>query len=198
MVPSRPSKNLNPLQNPCERIGSTSSEQTKKPTSSLLFEEGLLAASHNIRSELPKKILFRSARLRHSQNLTRTLTHLCRNLKSPVPIGIGIPMMMHSLTPSIISVLPWMAASNRWSVVFSNEASMSTESFIFAIPNRVIPRISPCKKRKHTIGRLRWERDPFDLMALPMKNCIKEVVRHLSNDLALQRRKTSVSKEGSP
>jgi hypothetical protein len=149
MVPSTPSKNFDTLQNPCERIGSASSEQTEKPNSILLFKRGLPAASHLVRSDLPIKVLFRSARFRHSQNLTRTLTHLCRNLKSPVPMGIGIPMMMHSLTPSIISVRPWMAASNKWSVVFSNEASMSTESFIFAIPNRVIPRISPCKKQNH-------------------------------------------------
>mmetsp|Transcript_10484 Transcript_10484/g.29328 ORF Transcript_10484/g.29328 Transcript_10484/m.29328 type:complete len:298 (+) Transcript_10484:80-973(+) len=66
-----------------------------------------------------------------------------RSLNMPVPTGMGIPMMMHSLTPSMVSVRPCSAASNRWSVVFSNDASISTLSFIFAMPNRVIPSTSP-------------------------------------------------------
>lgn len=35
------------------------------------------------------------------------------SLKRPEPSGIGIPMMMHSLTPTISSVRPWTAASKR-------------------------------------------------------------------------------------
>jgi hypothetical protein len=45
-----------------------------------------------------------------------------RSLKRPVPRGMGMPMMMHSETPTIASVRPCTAASKRWSVVFSNEA----------------------------------------------------------------------------
>jgi hypothetical protein len=64
-------------------------------------------------------------------------------------------MMMLSETPAMLSVFPKAAASKRWSVVFSNEASMSTLSFILATPNRVIPRTSP-----FAIVRMekRWER----------------------------------------
>ena len=59
-------------------------------------------------------------------------------------------MMMLSDTPAMLSFLPNAEASKRWSVVFSNEASMSTLSFIFATPKRVIPRTSPC----HTVSKL--------------------------------------------
>lgn len=38
---------------------------------------------------------------------------------------------------------PCRAASKRWSVVFSKLASMNVDDFIFAMPKRVIPRISP-------------------------------------------------------
>ncbi len=38
-----------------------------------------------------------------------------RSLNSPVPSGHSAPMMMDSLTPTMSSVLPWMAASNKWS-----------------------------------------------------------------------------------
>jgi hypothetical protein len=55
----------------------------------------------------------------------------------------GFPMIMLSETPAMLSFLPNAEASNRWSVVFSNEASISTLSFIFATPNRVIPNTSP-------------------------------------------------------
>ena len=58
-------------------------------------------------------------------------------------LAAGFPMMMLSDTPSMLSVLPYADASNRWSVVFSNDASISTLSFILATPNRVMPRISP-------------------------------------------------------
>ena len=52
-------------------------------------------------------------------------------------------MMMHSDTPTIASVRPCTAASKRWSVVLSNDASMSTDSRIFETPNRVMPRTMP-------------------------------------------------------
>ena len=58
-------------------------------------------------------------------------------------IAAGLPMMMLSETPAILSVLPYADASNKWSVVFSNDANMSTLSFIFATPNRVMPNTSP-------------------------------------------------------
>jgi hypothetical protein len=46
--------------------------------------------------------------------------------------------------PLISSARPRSAASNKWSVVFSNDASMSTLSFILAMPKRVMPSTSPC------------------------------------------------------
>lgn len=39
-----------------------------------------------------------------------------------------MPMMMHSLTPLIASRLACAAASKRWSVVFSKEASLQRPS----------------------------------------------------------------------
>lgn len=51
--------------------------------------------------------------------------------------------MMHSDTPWIGSRRALKDALKRWSVVFSNDASMSTESFILATPKRVIPSTSP-------------------------------------------------------
>mmetsp|Transcript_25747 Transcript_25747/g.65467 ORF Transcript_25747/g.65467 Transcript_25747/m.65467 type:complete len:502 (-) Transcript_25747:932-2437(-) len=56
---------------------------------------------------------------------------------------MGMPMMMDSLTPTTASQRPWMAASNRWSAVFSKLAVCSTLSFILAIPKRVMPSTSP-------------------------------------------------------
>lgn len=59
----------------------------------------------------------------------------------------GLPIMILSDTPAILSLFPYAAASNKWSVVFSKLANINTLSFIFATPNRVIPRISPyCPK----------------------------------------------------
>lgn len=52
-------------------------------------------------------------------------------------------MMILSDTPAMSSVFPNTDASKRWSVVFSNDANIRTLSFIFATPNRVIPRTSP-------------------------------------------------------
>lgn len=60
----------------------------------------------------------------------------------------GFPIMILSDTPVMPSFFPNAAASNRWSVVFSNEASMSTLSFILATPNRVIPKTSPWRNRR--------------------------------------------------
>lgn len=63
---------------------------------------------------------------------------------SDVPqLEAGFPMMMLSETPEMPSVLPIADASKRWSVVFSNDASINTLSFIFATPNLVIPSTSP-------------------------------------------------------
>lgn len=56
----------------------------------------------------------------------------------------ALPIIILSDTPAILSFFPKAAASNKWSVVFSNEASIRTLSFIFATPKRVIPRTSPC------------------------------------------------------
>mmetsp|Transcript_45660 Transcript_45660/g.74457 ORF Transcript_45660/g.74457 Transcript_45660/m.74457 type:complete len:223 (+) Transcript_45660:320-988(+) len=58
---------------------------------------------------------------------------------------MGTPVMMHSETPTMSSCRPCTEASNKWSVVFSNDANISTDSFILEMPNRVIPRISPLK-----------------------------------------------------
>ena len=52
-----------------------------------------------------------------------------------------------------ITHLECTAASNRWSVVFSNEANINTLSRIFATPKRVIPNISPEEKRQGQGGR---------------------------------------------
>ena len=66
---------------------------------------------------------------------------------SEVPnLADGLPMIIASDTPVIASFLPTAAASNRWSVVFSKDASISTLSFIFATPKRVMPRTSPFRK----------------------------------------------------
>jgi len=63
---------------------------------------------------------------------------------SDVPqLEAGFPMMMLSETPETPSVFPTADASKRWSVVFSNDASISTLSFILATPNLVIPSTSP-------------------------------------------------------
>lgn len=64
------------------------------------------------------------------------------HIEVPV-IAAGLPMMILSDTPAMLSVFPYADASNRWSVVFSNEANMSTLSFILATPKRVIPSTSP-------------------------------------------------------
>ena len=56
-----------------------------------------------------------------------------------IPIGIGTPIIIHSDTPTILSSRLCTAASKRWSVVFSNDANISTLSLIFATPNLVIP-----------------------------------------------------------
>ena len=63
--------------------------------------------------------------------------------KTPVPTRIGIPKITRSLTPMMWSLRPCSAASNRWPAVFSKDASVSTDSFIFSIPNRVIPNTCP-------------------------------------------------------
>lgn len=52
----------------------------------------------------------------------------------PVPKAAGKPIMIDSETPAITSCWPWYAASNKWSAVFSNDASIRTDSFILARP----------------------------------------------------------------
>ncbi len=52
-------------------------------------------------------------------------------------------MMILSETPEMLSFFPNAAASNKWSVVFSKDANISTLSFILATPNRVMPNTSP-------------------------------------------------------
>ena len=61
-------------------------------------------------------------------------------------MAAGLPIIMLSETPAMLSFFPKAEASKRWSVVFSNEASMSTLSFILATPKRVIPSTSPYSK----------------------------------------------------
>jgi hypothetical protein len=39
-----------------------------------------------------------------------------------VPMKTGVPRMMHSDTPTILSDLPWMAASKRWSTFYTRVA----------------------------------------------------------------------------
>lgn len=58
----------------------------------------------------------------------------------------GLPIIILSETPAMLSFFPYAEASNRWSVVFSKEASINTLSFILATPNLVIPRTSPYGK----------------------------------------------------
>ena len=78
----------------------------------------------------------------------RTKKHK-KNAHSDVPqLEAGFPIIMLSETPEISSVLPMADASKRWSVVFSKDASINTLSFIFATPNRVIPRTSPWTERE--------------------------------------------------
>ena len=64
------------------------------------------------------------------------------HIEVPV-IAAGLPIMILSDTPAMASVFPKADASNKWSVVFSKDASIRTLSFILATPNRVIPRTSP-------------------------------------------------------
>ena len=72
------------------------------------------------------------------------MTGLTRTPYIDVPqLAAGLPMMMLSDTPAMLSLFPKADASKRWSVVFSNDASISTLSFIFATPKRVIPNTSP-------------------------------------------------------
>lgn len=70
-------------------------------------------------------------------------SNLRTNLNAPVPTPMLCPMMIHSLTPSILSRFICHAASNRWSGVFSKLASWRTESRILLRPKRVMPRTSP-------------------------------------------------------
>ena len=67
-----------------------------------------------------------------------------QNTDNDVPqLEAGFPMIMLSETPEMPSVFPTADASKRWSVVFSNDANISTLSFILATPNLVIPSTSP-------------------------------------------------------
>ena len=68
----------------------------------------------------------------------------------------GFPRMILSETPVILSCLPNAEASNKWSVVFSNDASMRTLSFIFETPNRVMPSTWPYWEQSDET-RAEWE-----------------------------------------
>lgn len=57
----------------------------------------------------------------------------------PVPTDIGCPTIIFSDIPLILSCFPWVAASNKKSVVFSNEANIIVESFILSTPFLVNP-----------------------------------------------------------
>lgn len=71
-----------------------------------------------------------------------------KNADNDVPqLEAGFPMIILSETPEMPSVFPTADASKRWSVVFSNDASISTLSFILATPNLVIPNTSPWGQR---------------------------------------------------
>lgn len=56
--------------------------------------------------------------------------------------------------PTTSSQRPWMAASNRWSAVFSKLAVCSTLSFMRAMPKRVMPSTSPCHGGQECVGEL--------------------------------------------
>jgi len=66
---------------------------------------------------------------------------LWSSLKVFVPIGEGLPKIMHSLTPFTGSEMPIVAALNKWSPVFSKDANMRIEDRIWATPCLVIPKI---------------------------------------------------------
>lgn len=83
-------------------------------------------------------------------------SYLCWILSTPVPIATGMPIMMHSLTPSILSSFPFTEALKRWSDVFSNEANINTLLSIFWIPNLVIPRTTPCYNIIHILFPIKW------------------------------------------
>ena len=79
-----------------------------------------------------------------SDQVSKSLTHDIRHTHMEVPvIAAGLPMMILSDTPAMASVLPNADASNKWSVVFSKDASINTLSFILATPKRVMPSTSP-------------------------------------------------------
>ena len=62
------------------------------------------------------------------------------NSLSPVPAGIGWPVITFSFNPSISSVLPLMAADDNTFVVSWNEAAdiqLGTPSDALVIPSRV-------------------------------------------------------------
>jgi hypothetical protein len=48
-----------------------------------------------------------------------------RKRNKPVPSGHSAPMMMDSLTPTMSSVRPWIAASNKWSVRHAEQSDAS-------------------------------------------------------------------------
>lgn len=67
----------------------------------------------------------------------------CLISNMPVPMVIGCPIIIFYETPLILSCFPCVAASNKKSVVFSNDANIIVESFILSTPFLVNPMILP-------------------------------------------------------
>jgi len=75
----------------------------KRPGERGLFNLVLRIAKRE--REREREIGFEEKKKKRKRKRKRIRTHFWRTLKRPVPMGMGTPMMMHSLTPSIQSVL---------------------------------------------------------------------------------------------
>lgn len=64
--------------------------------SNILFKKYIYYSEHAVSNNNGSVSLISSA-----------IKGLCRSLKIPVPIGAGIPIIMFSETPLILSVWPW-------------------------------------------------------------------------------------------
>mmetsp|Transcript_18847 Transcript_18847/g.58640 ORF Transcript_18847/g.58640 Transcript_18847/m.58640 type:complete len:244 (-) Transcript_18847:1976-2707(-) len=117
-------------------------DNTSKYTAYISYVSGSTSGS-STKDCTARRRAFLPPRGRPRASTAGAATSCWMSLKPPVPTGAGMPMMMHSDTPSTLSTRPCSAASKRWSVVFSKDASMSTDSFILAMPKRVMPSTSP-------------------------------------------------------
>jgi hypothetical protein len=61
-------------------------------------------------------------------------TYWYKSLNMPVPTFIGIPMMMHSLTPLMTSCCPCTDASKRWSVVYMRSRQQTLSNARHTLP----------------------------------------------------------------